>query len=94
MPVNIKLDAFPYQDYGVVAGSVLTISPDTSPHEQMGMVYQVEVMLDIKTIKHEGKVVPLRAGQTATAEIIVRRRRIMSLVLDPIRKLQKGNLSL
>lgn len=94
MPVNIKLDAFPYQDYGIVSGSVLSISPDTSSHEQMGMVYQVEVMLDIKAINHEGNVVPLRAGQTATAEIIVRRRRIMSLVLDPIRKLQKGNLSI
>lgn len=94
MPVNIKLDAFPYQDYGIVAGSVLSISPDTSPHEQMGMVYQVEVMLDTTAINHEGTLVPLRAGQTATAEIVVRRRRIMSLVLDPIRKLQKGNLSI
>lgn len=92
MPVNIKLDAFPYQDYGIVAGSVLTISPDSRPHEQMGLVYRVEIALEKTEINHEGTAVPLRAGQTATAEIVVRRRRILSLILDPIRKLQKDNL--
>lgn len=94
MPVNIKLEAFPYQDYGIVAGSVLSISPDSRPHEQMGQVYKVEVALDKTEMNHEGAVVPLRAGQTATAEIVVKRRRIMSLILDPIRKLQKDNLSI
>jgi HlyD family secretion protein len=94
MPANIKLEAFPYQDYGIVAGSVLAISPDSRPHEQMGQVYKVEVALDKTEMNHEGAVVPLRAGQTATAEIVVKRRRIMSLILDPIRKLQKDNLSI
>jgi len=94
MPVNIKLEAFPYQDYGIVAGSVLSISPDSRPHEQMGQVYKVEIALDKTEMNHEGTIVSLRAGQTATAEIVVNRRRIMSLILDPIRKLQKDNLSI
>ena len=94
MPVNVKLNAFPYQDYGIVTGTVQTISPDAKAHEQMGTVYQVEVTLDATTMTHEGERIDLKAGQTATAEIIVRKRRIISLILDPIRKLQKGNLSL
>lgn len=94
MPVNIKLEAFPYQDYGIVTGWVLSISPDSRTHEQMGQVYKVEVSLDKTEMNHEGDSVPLRAGQAATADIIVNRRRIISLILEPIRKLQKGNLSI
>jgi HlyD family secretion protein len=94
MPVNVKLDAFPYQDYGIVTGTVLSISPDAKPHEQMGAVYQVEIALNETEIHHEGSQVALKAGQTATAEIIVRKRRLISVILEPIRKLQSSNLSL
>lgn len=94
MPVNIKFDAFPYQDYGIVSGQVTSISPDAKIHEQMGAAYRIDIALNSTQIKHDGEVVALRAGQTATAEIIVRKRRIISLILDPIRKLQKSNLSI
>jgi hemolysin D len=94
MPVNIKFDAFPYQDYGIVEGTVLSISPDAEVSEATGAIYHVEVALSETAMEHEGKAVPLRAGQTATAEIIVSKRRIISLVLDPIRKLQNSNISL
>jgi hemolysin D len=94
MPVNLKFDAFPYQDYGVMTGHVLSISPDAQVDETLGAVYRVDIALDNTHIAHEGDAIALRAGQTATAEIVVRQRRIISLVLDPIRKLQKGNLSL
>lgn len=94
MPVNIKFDAFPYQDYGIVTGEVLTISPDAKVDDNNGAVYQVKIALDTHQIEHEGEKITLRAGQTAIAEIVVRQRRIISLVLEPIRKLQKGNISL
>lgn len=94
MPVNIKFDAFPYQDYGIITGTVTSISPDAEVDEEIGAVYHVEIDLDQASFEYEGKSVPLKAGQTATAEIIVQRRRLISLVLDPIRKLQKGKISL
>lgn len=94
MPVNVKFDAFPYQDYGVVEGTVTSISPDADINEATGATYQVEIALEQTSMQHQGKEVPLRAGQTATAEIIVSQRRIISLVLDPIRKLQNSNISL
>lgn len=94
MPVNLKFDAFPYQDYGVMTGRVLSISPDAQVDETLGAVYRVDIDLDTTHIAHGSETIALRAGQTATAEIVVRQRRIISLVLEPIRKLQKGNLSL
>ncbi|NJL54963.1 HlyD family efflux transporter periplasmic adaptor subunit [bacterium] len=94
MPVNIKFDAFPYQDYGMVTGQVLSISPNAKVDEKMGAVYQVDVALDTTHMNHEGEAIALQAGQTAMAEITVRQRRIISLILEPFRKLRKSNISL
>ncbi|MBE7384740.1 MAG: HlyD family type I secretion periplasmic adaptor subunit [Leptolyngbya sp. SIO1E4] len=94
MPVNIKFDAFPYQDYGIIPGSVLSISPDAKTDEERGAVYEVDIALDQAYVEHDGQNIPLKAGQTATAEIVVRQRRILNVLLDPIRKLQKRNINL
>jgi HlyD family type I secretion membrane fusion protein len=94
MEVNIKFDAFPYQDYGIVTGEVISISPDTKVEDETGAAYNVDISLDATHMEDGKEAITLNAGQTATAEIIVRQRRIISLILDPIRKLQKGNLSL
>jgi hemolysin D len=94
MPTNIKFDAFPYQDYGIVTGQVVAISPDARVDETLGSAYRVDITLDQTHMDHEGNSIPLRAGQTASAEIVVRQRRILDLILDPIRRLQRGNISL
>ncbi|MGF1534996.1 MAG: HlyD family efflux transporter periplasmic adaptor subunit [Elainellaceae cyanobacterium] len=94
MAVNVKFDAFPYQDYGVVSGTVMSISPDTKMDDQLGAVYTVDVALEQDHIIHEDRPVSLQAGQTAKAEIVVRRQRILELLLDPIRQLQAGGLNL
>jgi hemolysin D len=94
MPVNMKFDAFPFQDYGIVTGEVLSISPDTKVDDERGAAYKVNISLDTTQMQEGQDDIALNAGQTATAEIIVRQRRIISLLLDPIRKLQKDNISL
>lgn len=93
MPVQIKLDAFPYQDYGIVSGKVLSISPDAIVDQQLGSVYEVEVTIDRHEMTQKQKAIRLRAGQTATAEIVTRERRIIDVILDPIRQLQTGGIN-
>jgi hemolysin D len=94
MAVQIKLDAFPYQNYGLVAGQVLSISPDATIDKQLGSGYQVEIALRQHSVSDRERVIPLKAGQTASAEIIVRQRRIVDMLLDPIRQIQKSNLKI
>ena len=94
MPVKIKLDAFPYQNYGVLSGTVLSISPDVKQSPDTSSGYQVEIALEQDYVLHEGSSVSLQVGQTATADIVVRRRRIIDLVLDPIRRLRADELTL
>lgn len=93
MVTQIKLDAFPYQDFGLLPGKVLAVSSDSKSLDNGTQVYRVEVILDRPHLKVNGQNIEFKIGQTGTAEIITRRRRIIDLLLDPIRKLQ-GNVSL
>lgn len=94
MPVKVKFDAYPYQDYGVIEGTVVSISPDTKQIEQMGSFYQVTVELEQDHIIEEGQPIQFKPGQTASADIVIRKRRIIDLLLDPIRKLKAGGIEM
>ncbi len=94
MTVQIKFEAFPYQEYGVVTGKVISISPDTKPDERLGAVYRVEVSLNRDFVTAHHQKVKFKAGQTAIADIVIRQRRIVDILLDPIRQLQKGGVTL
>ncbi|QNH57513.1 HlyD family efflux transporter periplasmic adaptor subunit [Limnospira indica] len=95
MAVKMKFDAYPFQDYGVVDGSLLKISPTTKMQEtSQGRVaiYELEIELNQTCIPSGNDCIPLRPGDTATAEVVVRQRRIIDFILDPFKKLQKGGL--
>ena len=97
MPVKIKFDAYPFQDYGVVKGKVTDISPTSKVTEtDKGKVatYDLEIQLNQTCIPTSKECLALRPGDTATAEVIVRQRRIIDLILDPFKKLQQGGLQL
>jgi hemolysin D len=92
MEVQVKFDAYPYQDYGIVSGEVTDISKDSKSDEKLGQVYTVEIDLDKDYVTDDGQKIEFRAGQTATADIVIRRRRIIDVLLDPIRQIgQDGN---
>lgn len=97
MPVKLKFDAYPFQDFGIVEGKLVSISPTTKVIDtEQGQIesYELEVKLDQNYIQAKNKRVLLRPGQTATAEVIVRQRRLIDFVLDPFKKLQKDGLEL
>ncbi len=98
MLVKIKFDAYPFQDYGVNEGTLISISPDSKVAEttqgQEDNYYELKVELDKPYILDQGKRIELTAGQTATAEIIVRQRRVIDFFLDPFRKLQEDGMKL
>jgi hemolysin D len=97
MPVKVKFDAYPFQDYGVVHGKVNWISPDSKVVEtNQGKIetFELEITLDQPYIQNGNKRIALTPGQTATAEVIVRQRRVIDFILDPFKKLQEGGLEL
>ena len=97
MPVKIKFDAYPFQDYGVQAGKVSWISPDSKIIETaqgQQEIFELKIELEQDYIEGNHQRITLTAGQTATAEVIIRQRRLIDFVLDPFKKLQKGGLEL
>jgi HlyD family secretion protein len=99
LPVQVKFDAYPYQEYGIVAGKVAEISADAKPvNTQAGTpgepIYQVYIELERNQISANQQVIPFKSGQAASADIVIRRRRIIDLLLDPFRKMQRGSISL
>ncbi len=97
MPVKIKFDAYPFQDYGIIEGRLKKISPTSEEQETpQGTVatYELEIELNQTCIPTATECIVLRPGDTATAEVIVRQRRVIDFILDPFKKLQQGGLEL
>ncbi|MDF5738398.1 MULTISPECIES: HlyD family efflux transporter periplasmic adaptor subunit [unclassified Nostoc] len=97
MPVKVKFDAYPFQEYGIVQGKVTWISPDSKVNQiPQGNIetYELEITLEKQYVENGNKRIPFGAGQTANAEVIIRQRRVIDFVLDPFKKLQKGGLEM
>ncbi|MEH2176793.1 HlyD family efflux transporter periplasmic adaptor subunit [Nostoc sp.] len=95
--VKIKFDAYPFQDYGVMLGRVSHISPDSKVKEtNSGKIetFDLDIALQQPYIQNGDKRILITPGQTATAEVIIRQRRVIDFILDPFKKLQKGGLEL
>ena len=86
LPVKLKFSAFAYQRYGLIGGTLEYISPATKPAAvSKAPVYEGRVTLQRDHFLVAEQKVPLRYGMTATAEVIVRERRLIDLALDPFR---------
>ncbi|WP_287312756.1 MULTISPECIES: hypothetical protein [unclassified Moorena] len=68
----------------------MEISPTTSEVA----AYNIEIALNQDCLPTGKECIGLRPGDTATAEVIVRQRRIIDFILDPFKKLQQGGLKL
>jgi HlyD family secretion protein len=88
LPVKLKFNAFPYQRYGVINGTLNYISPATKLSPQTKQpVYEGRVGLEQDHYVVADTRYPLRYGMTAAAEVVVRERRLIDLALDPFRQL-------
>ncbi len=93
--VKLKFDEFPFESYDVVKGKLAWMAPNSklTPVAQGTPIasYDIEVKLGQSCVKHEGNCIPFKSGQPATAEIVIRNRRVIDFILDPFTKLRDGN---
>lgn len=89
LEVKMKFNAFSYQRYGFISGTLEYVSPSTQVSDNMQQpVYKGRVALERDYFEVEEERIPLRYGMRGTAEVVVRQRRIIDLALDPFRKLK------
>lgn len=81
MEAEVKLEAYPYNKYGTVKGTVKYISPSAFSSEQMGSVYLVKVEI---TNVPDG--IDVISGLSGSVEIKTDKRTVMEYFLEPIIK--------
>jgi hemolysin D len=83
-PVRVKIEAFPFTDFGIVQGKVETISRDAIQDEKLGLVYAVRITMNAARIRVGQRLQPIGPGLAVQAEIRTGRRRIIQYLLSPI----------
>ncbi len=89
MRAKVKMATFPYQEFGIVEGEVVSLSPDAVVEKDengrdMGPVFPAKIRLGKSSIPVRGKDVALTPGMVATADVVTRKKSILSFVLEPI----------
>ena len=95
--VNLLLDPFPYQKFGVQKGRIREVSNTPfnpgdfrSPVPYQTAVYRVQVELDKPTITAYGNEVPLKAGMTLKGDVITDRRNLLEWMFEPLLTLRRN----
>ncbi|HEY1553577.1 MAG TPA: HlyD family efflux transporter periplasmic adaptor subunit [Kofleriaceae bacterium] len=85
MPVDLRLDALPYQDYGALPGHIIDIPPDATTSQQSGISsYFIKIGLDRTSLDagHGPRAVLL--GMTLHAEIKIERKTLLDLAIKEV----------
>lgn len=75
----IKLEAYPYSEYGTLTGKITYISAGAVSTDEVKNVYVVKL-----SIENNNDKIKLLPGMTATVEFDLGKRSIMKYFLDPI----------
>jgi HlyD family secretion protein len=96
--VKLKFTAFPFQKYGMIAGTVQYVSADAAENNGMGssptdprkegqqLAYRALVTLSSMRLETNGERYPLSVGMQAHAEIRLGDRTVLEYLLSPVRK--------
>ena len=84
-PVKVRVDSFPYTEYGELNGSIRSIGADALPPNELIRSYHFP--LDLKLTRSyletkEGTRIPLQSGMTITTNLKLRDRRLIELLSD------------
>lgn len=82
---TIRIDAFPYQQYGILRGYVQNIALVPQKED-----YQLEIQLNTALITSYGKTLVFRQEMQGVANIITEDRRVVERILDRFRDLMRN----
>mgnify|MGYP001237165743 FL=1 len=88
MPAQIRVDAFPYTQFGAIDGELksvgtLPLPPDqTSPQAR----FPAYIGLDQQFLERDGREYKVSPGQSVQANLVLRDKRVISLLTDAIQK--------
>ncbi|MEZ5105987.1 MAG: HlyD family efflux transporter periplasmic adaptor subunit [Draconibacterium sp.] len=81
--VNIKLDNYPYMEFGILQGEITNLSMVPVSSEQ-GSYYTAEIKLDNNLITNYNRKLPFSQEMQGYAEIITKDRRLIERLVEPL----------
>ncbi|HAA26797.1 MAG TPA: hemolysin D [Cyanobacteria bacterium UBA8553] len=84
MPVDVRIDSFPFSEFGDIKGTLTWIGSDALPPEQIRPYYTfpAKISLNRQILVVNDKKLPLQSGMSISANIKVRDRTVMSIFTD------------
>jgi len=85
MKVDVRIDSFPYSEFGDIKGEVIGVGSDALPPDEAHQFYRfpAKINLDRQSLLIKGKNVFLQSGMSISANIKVREERtVMSLFTE------------
>jgi hemolysin D len=84
MPVDVRIDSFPYSEFGDVKGTIIRIGSDALPPDEIYPFYRfpAEIKLEKQSIIINGQEVKLQSGMSVSANIKTRKRPVISIFTD------------
>ena len=92
--VDVRIDAYSYSEFGDMEGTLLRISGDALPPDEQFPYYRfpAEVELEAQQLVSDGVPLDLRSGMSLSANIRLRKRRVITFLTDiVIRKVDALN---
>ncbi len=82
--VDIRIDAFSYSEFGDMEGQITSIGTDALPPDDLYPFYRfpADVTLDTQEFVSDGLALDLRSGMSLSANIKLRKRRIITFFTD------------
>lgn len=93
MPVSIKVDTYDFQKYGILDGTVKSISKNSIEDEKLGPIYEIYIIPKKDTFIIDGNEKKISAGMTLNAEIEIGKRRIIEFFIYPLIKYMDEGIS-
>lgn len=91
--VEIKVETFTFTKYGVVEGTVVSISNDAIEDERLGLVYSARIQLKQNTIQVGDNRIALSPGMAVRAEVKTDKRKVIDYFLSPLKQYTAESLS-
>jgi hemolysin D len=83
-PVDISIDSFPANDFGVVQGTLKSIGSDALPPDERNQTYRFPATVSLNSQQFKlksGKILPLQVGMSLTANVKLRQVTYLQLLL-------------
>jgi HlyD family secretion protein len=84
MKAKVKIATFPFQEFGVIEGEVFQISPNAVIDEKLGLVFPTRIKLSKHSLNVRGQEVQFNPGMVANAEIVTRKKSVLTFIVEPI----------